>query len=225
MSVCSVRPQLHGLVGVLKPWRRVMAEPQGLSVCDVEPLAPVLQAATTSWPDGDVGSSVVDAQASWCDDLVCLQQVANRLMRRPSGGNRRHLNASCSQPAWPARCRRRAGHTARQSHELVRRQVSHRPEREVNGVWGLQDGIHDQHGVILASGGPARLAFSLGARHARRTRFRSRSKPARPNIWRLSILKVTWNLSGVIMSPRCNHGLGRWLERHNGADGEVAGTW
>ncbi|MFJ3644208.1 ISL3 family transposase [Streptomyces sp. NPDC090108] len=37
-------------------------------------------------------------------------------------------------------------------------------------------------------------------------------------------LKVTWNLSGVIMSPRCNHGLGRWLERHDGADGEVAGA-
>jgi hypothetical protein len=37
-------------------------------------------------------------------------------------------------------------------------------------------------------------------------------------------IKVTWNLPGVIMSPRCNHGLGRWLERHDGADGEVAGA-
>ncbi len=26
------------------------------------------------------------------------------------------------------------------------------------------------------------------------------------------------------MSPRCGHGLGRWLERHGGAEGEVAGA-
>ncbi|MFG2919765.1 ISL3 family transposase, partial [Kitasatospora sp. NPDC048298] len=32
-------------------------------------------------------------------------------------------------------------------------------------------------------------------------------------------LEVTWNLSGVIMSPRCNHGLGRRLERREVADG------
>jgi hypothetical protein len=30
--------------------------------------------------------------------------------------------------------------------------------------------------------------------------------------------------AGVMMFPRCNHGLGRWLERHGGAEGEVAGV-
>src|SRR5580698_7911855 len=58
---------------------------------------------------------------------------------------------------------------------------------------------------------------------ASRTRLRSRSGFARPYICLLIILKVTWNLPGVIMVPRCNHGLGRWLERHGGAEGEVAG--
>jgi hypothetical protein len=59
-----------------------------------------------------------------------------------------------------------------------------------------------------------------------RTRLRSRSGLARPNIWRLSILKVTWNLVvGMIMSPSVlTTELRRWLERHGGADGEVAGV-
>lgn len=165
-----------------------MAEPQGLSVCDVEPLAPVLQPTTTSWLDGDVGTGVVDAQPSWCDDSVCLQQAANRL----AGVHQRAIVVTCPRVVVSQHGQRAAdferGHTARQSHELVRRQVSHRPEREVNGVWGFQDGIHDQHRVILACGGSARFAISPGAHHAKRTRFRRRLKPARPNIWRLSIL-------------------------------------
>jgi hypothetical protein len=36
-------------------------------------------------------------------------------------------------------------------------------------------------------------------------------------------LKSYVESAGVIMVPRCNHGLGRWLERHGGAEGEVAG--
>ncbi len=60
--------------------------------------------------------------------------------------------------------------------------------------------------------------------HESRIRCRSREKPARPYICCSIILKVTWNLTGVIIYPRYNHGLGRWLERHDGADGEVAGA-
>ena len=54
--------------------------------------------------------------------------------------------------------------------------------------------------------------------------MRRRSKLARPYIWRLIILKVTWNHAGVIMFPGCNHGLGRWCGGHGGAEGEVAGA-
>src|SRR3954451_10908144 len=40
----------------------------------------------------------------------------------------------------------------------------------------------------------------------------------------LEHLKSYVESAGVIMSPLCNHGLGRWLERHDAADGEVAGA-
>jgi hypothetical protein len=41
--------------------------------------------------------------------------------------------------------------------------------------------------------------------------LRSSGSPARPNIWRLIIFKVTWNLAGVIMSPGVPTDLGDGL--------------
>src|ERR1700722_18165155 len=40
----------------------------------------------------------------------------------------------------------------------------------------------------------------------------------------LEHLKSYVESAGVMMFPRCNHGLGRRLERHGGAEGEVAGV-
>src|SRR3984957_18254630 len=40
----------------------------------------------------------------------------------------------------------------------------------------------------------------------------------------LDHLKSYVESAGVMMFPRCNHGLGRRLERHGDAEGEVAGV-
>jgi len=40
----------------------------------------------------------------------------------------------------------------------------------------------------------------------------------------LDHLKSYVESAGVMMFPRCDHGLGRWIERHGGAEGEVAGA-
>lgn len=80
----------------------------------------------------------------------------------------------------------------------------------------MANGLWPRH-KVRDSVGPSQVPSS--------TRRLRRSKLARPYMALLTALKATWNLAGwMIMYARRGRGLGRRLERHGGAGGEVAGV-